>query len=454
MPQKRKKDKKNNRQKKIIIDQRVLFCLFFIVLLAAIYIKYVFGFNIPNMMIMGILGVCVLFGGRTEILGIAMCCIPMFTSLPYAYAILICMVVYIVKYGKELKIGKGLILIFGIWLWELLHLLIGSYSFKTGTLGLYPYLLCAILMYSDSKKIEYRFLVKLVAFCTIAMCFTTMGRHLTDTNFDFGRAFMNMQRLGFDNESIEITGAYFNPNMLGYLCIFASVGLVQLISIKSSTIWDGLMVIILIAFGTMTLSRTFLVCLAAMIILFILAARSKIKSTFMLGIIILAVILIFTVALPSVLNNFAERWLEDDITTGRGKLFIQYNNLLVSSPSILFFGLGLHQLGNKLGDILGTSMIDVSHNGFQEILLAWGIPGLILFCGFILSTVVHAKKINKNMKLINYIPLLLLLLKVQAGQLVTSYYTLLMFSMTYMSLIQNFEEFEGNASSLIEDTSR
>ena len=446
MPKKKKQNKKT--QKKLIVNQRVLFCLFFAMLMAAIYIKYVLEVNISSMILMGILGVCVLFGGRTEILGIAMCCIPLYTSLPYAYAILICMVVYAVKYGKELKMGKGLLLLLGIWLWELFHLLIGSYSFKIGTLGMYPYILCFILMYSNSKKIEYRFLVRLVAVCTICMCFTTMGRHLSDTNFNVGRAFMQMQRLGFDNEKIELTGAYFNPNMLGYLCIFASVGLVQMISVKPGNLLDILMVIALLVFGTMTLSKTYLVCLAAMIVLFILASKNKFKSSFMLFFMIACVILIFTVALPSVLDNFAERWLEEDVTSNRGNLFVQYNNLLISSPKILFFGLGLHQLGDKIGAILGTSMVDVSHNGFQEVLLAWGIPGLILFLGFIASIVGHAKKVNKSMKLTNYIPLILLLLKVQAGQLVTSYYTLLMFSMAYISLIQDFSQKDPQAPSI------
>ena len=417
-------------------------------LMAAIYIKYVLEVNISPMILMGILGVCVLFGGRTEILGIAMCCIPLYTSLPFAYAVLICMAVYVVKYGKELRVGKGLLLLLGIWLWEMMHLLVGSYSFKVGMLNLYPYALCFLLMYSDSKKIEYRFLVRLVAVCTICMCFTTIGRHLMDAGFNVTQAFIRMQRLGFDNKSTEIVGAYFNPNMLGYLCIFASVGLIQLLGVQAGNLGDTLMVIVLLAFGTMTLSKTYLVCLVAMIVLFIIASRNKFKSTLMLFVMIASVILIFTVALPSVLNNFAERWMEEDVTSSRGTLFVQYNNLLISSPKILFFGLGLHQLGDKLGTILETSMSNVSHNGFQEVLLAWGIPGLILFLGFIASIVGHAKKVNKSMKLTNYIPLILLLLKVQAGQLVTSYYTLLMFSMAYISLIQDFSQKDPQAPSI------
>ena len=66
------------------------------------------------------------------------------------------------------------------------------------------------------------------------------------------------------------------------------------------------------------------------------------------------------------------------------------------------------------------------------------MPGLILFILYIISLVAEAKKVNKNIKIANYIPLIIIVAKAIAGHWITSNYTMLTISLIYISLFFDF----------------
>ena len=85
----------------------------------------------------------------------------------------------------------------------------------------------------------------------------------------------------------------------------------------------------------------------------------------------------------------------------------------------------------------GDTEMNVCHNGTQEVLVCWGLPGLIMFVWYIVEMI---KRKPKGLKrgIVNYIPLVLLLVAAQAGQLLTSGNKLLAFGLVYISLCYDF----------------
>jgi len=68
--------------------------------------------------------------------------------------------------------------------------------------------------------------------------------------------------------------------------------------------------------------------------------------------------------------------------------------------------------------------------------------------------IVRAKKHSNVKGLINYIPLILLLVKVQVGQLITSFPTMLTFSLAYLSMCADFDNKNERIQHLIDKKGR
>jgi hypothetical protein len=91
--------------------------------------------------------------------------------------------------------------------------------------------------------------------------------------------------------------------------------------------------------------------------------------------------------MPTVVERFYERFLVDDITNHRGDLLVFYNKHIFSSAKYSLFGIGMQNMGDKLLSIYPNTFSFVPHNGIQQTIVAWGIPGLILFTVFIVGVI-------------------------------------------------------------------
>ena len=128
-----------------------------------------------------------------------------------------------------------------------------------------------------------------------------------------------------------------------------------------------------------------------------------------------------------------------DISSGRNELFKMYNELIFSSNKIMFFGLGAIDFPKKVTSQYHMAK-NVPHNGIQEMIIAWGIIGFILFVWFLVTMFNSVVKQNKKIELINYIPMVLIFAKIFVGQLLMSDYTMLSISFVYLSLCQNLSQ--------------
>ena len=128
-----------------------------------------------------------------------------------------------------------------------------------------------------------------------------------------------------------------------------------------------------------------------------------------------------------------------DITTGRLSTMELYHRFIWSSPRNLAFGIGLQDFGEKVMVVYRIAPF-VSHNAIQELVTAWGMPGLVLFVALWILMIWRSRKFSRRQTLLNYIPLLVILLKSQAGQMLNSAYTMLAFAYAYLSMCQRFSE--------------
>lgn len=418
------------------------FYFFFYPLLLLLFVKYVMLINIPKMVFLALIFAIVCFGGKTEIITMCLLGIPLYSTIEIYFTILICMIVYAVKYHKSMKIGLEVLPIVGLFAWEIMHCLCNDYINNASFVFIFPYLFCVLVMFNCAKEVNYTFVIRNYALCTIWMCIIVLGKLVKNTGLNIMNALAQTGRFGYS--SIVESEAYFNPNTLGFFCIIAMIGLLQLILAKKGKLTDGILVIILLFFGCLTMSITYYVCLIFMIALFFIAVLKNKKESIKFIIMGLVIIVVSIIALnkfsPTLMNNLMSRVLVDDISNGRVGLFMQYGKYIMSSLLTLFWGTGIAKNCNLVEEYFMTSNMQVPHNGVQEVLVIWGIPGLIIFVVFLGSLILNAKKQLNNPTLLNYIPLIMILFKVQAGQLATSYPTILMFSLAYLSLCNDLKK--------------
>ena len=128
----------------------------------------------------------------------------------------------------------------------------------------------------------------------------------------------------------------------------------------------------------------------------------------MTSIVVLLSILIsvFPEFIDKVYKNFSDRIEGDE--TGGGRLVIWNTcfDYLFKNPIYLIIGCGAinyPSLGKGMG---AFDMSAGAHNFLIDILMSWGILGLIATSLLIFNTLVFIKQKNKNIKLVHYIPLL------------------------------------------------
>lgn len=414
-------------------------------LLLLICVRYALQVDIPRVIYLLVILLIAICGDRSEIVAMCLCCIPLHESVDFFYAVVICMAVYLLKYRREIRINLVFLAIVSMVFWELLHFLGQTFEIMGFLTDVIPLLALLVFVSADTSKTDYGFVARVVAVTTAVLCVTLLLRVLFLARFNLLAALAGIQRLGMDattsNRSAELSGGELNPNTLGIICILATTPLMQLRTVGRGRKADMMLSVILLVFGALTSSRTYLVCLAMMVLLLLFSQKGSLNQKLrFLGIIILLIILALLVlnfAFPDLLRYYYSRFFEEDITTGRIGLMGTYHEFIVSNTNVLAFGIGLHDLAPKVMNVYRLAIV-APHNFIQEIIIAWGLPGLVMFAAMLLMMILRSRQFCRRQSLLHYIPLLIILFKSMAGQLLDSYYTMLALCYAYLSLTQNF----------------
>lgn len=408
--------------------------------LALIFLRNVFDFPIPVSLFLVLGGAIALTGTRDDIITLGICCFPLFTAFQYKYLLLLCIVIYYFKYPKDIKLGKGVLPLVLMMLWELAHALLYNFSMFEYLRNFSELIFCTFLIINSYKKVNFEQLCRLFAICAITMAAIVLIKQLQATNYNFELIFRYGYRLGVAEQGVDNFGINFNANRLGTICSLSIAGLLQLVIQKKQRVTDYIMMFALVFIGAMTMSRSFLVCLTALAFMFIWARENnivgRVKTIVVTIVVVLFAFYVIQLLAPVVVEQFMERFEEGDISNGRIELFFYYNEHIFSKAEYTFFGVGMQDMGGRLQDIYGITKSggNIVHNGIQQIIVAWGIPGLFIFIYF-LYEMIHSSKIGHSKRtLANFIPLILVLLNAQFGQLITSGAALLGFSFAYINL--------------------
>lgn len=423
---------------KIRLDKRSRFYVLFALLLLLVFIRYVAQIAFPQVIFLAVIAVIAFLGDRDEIIAMCMCCIPLYTSLQDIFALGICVIIYAVRFGRDIRINFSVIIIVLLLIWELLHCFVTNFSIAQFFALTVPFALCIVLMSTHTQERDYSFISRTLAGCTLYMCVVVLSKYIVAANYNFALAFEKMSRLQGTIDDAVVEGATFNPNTLGFFCILASVGLLQLLVAGSGTRRDLVVSVLLLVCGTLTMSLTYFFCLSVMMLLLLIAKKGsvgqKIKLFLAVVVAVLLIAIVLSMVFPASFDYLSRRVQAEDITSGRAELFRNYWKHSFSSIQYMLFGIGLQDFSYRVIQIYGQ----VPHNGFQEVMVAWGIPGLGMFVLFLIILIRRARIEFPGQRFINYIPLILILTKVQAGQMITSSYTMIMFSFAYLSLCYDF----------------
>lgn len=416
------------------------FWIFFAMLSAMIFARYGLQIGIPRVLALVPIIAIALQGNQTEILAICMCLIPLHESLDFYYALVLVIAIYVLKYYRRIRVDVSFILLILIIIWELLHCFTPDFSPVIFVGSLAPTIALIVILCSDFSDLNYAFVVRAVAAAAIVVCITMLVQIAWISRFRVTTFLATLRRLGALSETsadaLEISGGMVQTNSLGVICVMITACLLQLRQCGEGKRRDVFVMLMLLIFGTFTASRTFLVCLALMIILVLLGQKGAVRKMRYFGIAILTVVLIvllFAVFFPDQLEYYISRFFESDITTGRITTMSQYNEFIQSNIRVIIFGIGLQDYTSSLVQEYSVASV-VPHNCIQEIIIVWGVPGIVLIALVFLRIIAKSKQLGKKQELVNYIPLIIIVIKSQAGQLLTSPYSMLALSYSYLSL--------------------
>ena len=403
-------------------------------------LRYSFSILIPRILLTALVAVMAMIGGKNENVAVLMSLIPLHNAVDFYIALMLCIAVFAVKYYSDMRIGNFVVLAGIMIAWELLHCYFFAWTPTMLLASIMPIVCIAVFMSFDIGDVDYSFIVRTMSVVSIYMCLLFLMNIIVNSGFNLSEAFANARRLGLMSDEEMLIGGAINPNALGIVNVLCMTTLMQLRIVGDKKKSDMVLLVLLMLFGILTLSRTFLVCLLAMFAFLVFGQEDLRKSLRIVGggiIIAFVVIAIIAILFPEVIISFVERFLEEDITTGRVDIMKDYDKFIFSDIKILFFGIGATDLSEKAVNKFSISSY-VPHNSIQEVLVAWGIPGLVMLTAFVVMIIFEAKKRRNKNSLLNYAPMAIILLKSMAGQLLTSGYTMIALTLAYLSLCQDF----------------
>lgn len=409
---------------------------------ALLFLRYSFNIEIPRIILTAVIIVIALIGSPNEILAISLCCIPLHEAIDFYIALVACAIVLVVKTSRLMRSSIAIILGVTVVLWEALHCLQTDVSIMSFLVSVIPMAFLIMIMHCDVSEVDYPFIVRSLTFVSAIISMVILVNHLAQADFNFVNGVLSIQRLGQFSEDEVLLGGRLNPNAIGIINVLGITALLQLRFIDQHRKSDYFIAIVLIIFGVLTASKTFFICLLLMIFLLFLGqvgnAYQKVRFTFIVLVVALVAWVLLNLLFPSTLEYFISRFQVADLSTGRNQLMIKYNDFISSHPSILLFGIGAADMPNKVTGIYNIAN-NVPHNSIQEIIIAWGLFGLLLIAFLIAIMIMEAKRYGRRKILLNFIPLIIIFTKSLAGQLITSRYSMLMLVLAYLSLCQNFK---------------
>ena len=153
------------------VSRRWLFWGLFSIFALFLILRYMLMIYFSSLIFVAILAMIAFVGDRDEILATCVCCIPLSMTFQYYYVIAICMVMYLCKYGKDIRLNFSFVPILLIIIWELGHCFSDNTSPKEWIVMMIPYMLLVWLFSARNiQSVDYNLIVRSFSAMVLCLC--------------------------------------------------------------------------------------------------------------------------------------------------------------------------------------------------------------------------------------------------------------------------------------------
>lgn len=411
-----------------------------------IFVRNIYKIEYPIAILLGYACFMAMLADHDETMALAVSFIPFSATFQYRYALLAIIVIYIIKHREEMKNINlyAYIPLVLMMCWEASHALLGEFSLVLYLQGFSELMFCSFVISLPNKKFDYSLISRTLAISIVVCCSISLWKLLETVDFDFESIFLEGNyRFGIVEADESSYVLNYNSNALGFMCNIGMLGLLLRMAKYQANILDIALVIAQIILGFLTLSRSFTICLLLAVVLYVFSvARSigkLVKYLVAVGVVLAIAILIINLTAPYIFENLFDRFGEDDVTGGRARLLEWYNKYLFDSPSHFLYGTGLQDILSKVNVDSWNVVDNVPHNAIQEILVVWGIMGILLFGTFCVMLVVVSKQ-KCSRSICNFIPSIIWLVMGMSGQWITSGKDMVLLTFLFIVLRTDFKK--------------
>ena len=343
---------------------------------------------------------------------------PLFCGIPRKYILLMFLILLLAKKRKV----DGRIIVF-LFYWIVKEIVATFWVTQPEWIELVGYCVHVCLLFYlilNEDVLNYKRCVDIYLLGTIILCGIIIVRTLLTAPSNWLYLFSNgWFRFGMAEENTSGMVIELNANSLAY---YAVVGLACSLFLfteskgKQSVLY-GLTAAVCLITGLMTVSRSFLLVAALLIIWTLIFVPKNPRMT--LGILFAGVLVVcggmrILQSHPELLQGLTARLNNSNMATGGGRsvLFAKYLDAFLANHRLYFTGTGV----TSYKEI--TGIYNSMHNATEQIFICYGIFGSILFFIGLLIPVVRCLRNNGTQAKMKCLPFIAVILFIQTIQFV------------------------------------
>jgi hypothetical protein len=398
------------------IRENLLLLLFIVGLTILIAMRDIAGMSINKFIYWGYTSIFIFSVQKETLIYILSFLFPLLWGLPSTYILLVALIIYIFK-SHSINKNVLFLTVFFIFLEGIASL----FYLKPDYVLIVKYLLALIIFFLllyEEDSIDYMRCMQLFLYGSTVLCLVIIISTFISGPSDWFNLFSKgLFRFG-DVQVDETTNMVLalNANSLAYYSITGlSLGIVlfENQTTKSSQVITILCMIVHFFAGVLALSRSWLLVTVICILFLLYDSKKSWKSIFMACSVLSILIFLGMWYLdknPYILQGFMTRFEDDNVQTAGGRvgLFEAYMNLFLDNTRYLFMGTGVTQYKSV------TGVYNSLHNGIEQILVCYGIPGMLIFLFGMLNPLRYIGKKD----LLYWIPFIAVVLFVQTIQFI------------------------------------
>ncbi|WP_438296702.1 O-antigen ligase family protein [Sporosarcina sp. FA15] len=214
-----------------------------------------------------------------------------------------------------------------------------------------------------------------------------------------------------------------NSNIFGTMLSFAIANLLVITLLnKKFSLTVSIFIMLLLTFGFMTQSRSFMLAtsITFLYIVIVSLTNNKLNKKYLYAtIFIILCTMVYMILnqdtiLSKIFNSTMDRIINprgDDISGGRLEIWTNYLDILFSNNTYLFWG---------MGDYKSYGLTVVAHNAFIEVVVSWGVIGLLIIISLFIYVWYNLSRIWLNKGhikngLVAYAPLVVVIITSMTG---------------------------------------